>query len=58
MGVSVGTIVGRIPELNAIREAVRELASAAFIAVHGEPGIGKTTLLHALADVARAHGCA
>ncbi|MDA0184221.1 LuxR C-terminal-related transcriptional regulator [Solirubrobacter phytolaccae] len=35
---------------------MRELASAAFITVHGEPGIGKTRLLRELADVARAHG--
>ena len=32
---------------------MRDLRSAAFLAVHGEPGIGKTTLLHALADLAR-----
>ena len=36
-----------------MREAVRELRSTAFVALHGEPGIGKTTLLHALADLAR-----
>lgn len=35
---------------------MRELASAAFITIHGEPGIGKTRLLRELADVARAHG--
>lgn len=35
---------------------MRELASAAFITVHGEPGIGKTRLLRELADIARAHG--
>ena len=36
-----------------MREAVREQRSTAFVALHGEPGIGKTTLLHALADLAR-----
>ncbi len=49
-------IVGRTQELKAITEAVRELGSAAFVTIHGEPGIGKTRLLRELADVARAHG--
>lgn len=34
---------------------MRELPSAAFIAIRGEPGIGKTRLLRELADIARAH---
>ncbi|MBE2314888.1 hypothetical protein DVA67_002785 [Solirubrobacter sp. CPCC 204708] len=33
---------------------MRELRSTAFLALHGEPGIGKTTLLQALADRAQA----
>ena len=47
-------LVGREPELAALQAAVGEVAGGAtrFVALSGEPGIGKTALLEALVPVA------
>jgi DNA-binding CsgD family transcriptional regulator len=52
---ATGSIVGRSAELNAIAQAVRE-AKERLVAVtlEGEPGIGKTRLLVATADMCEA----
>ena len=53
------TVVGRLHELEEIEEAVDSaLESLVGICLEGEPGIGKTTLMHASADIAAAHGMA
>jgi DNA-binding NarL/FixJ family response regulator len=52
---ATGSIVGRTRELSAIEQGIRE-ARSRFVAVtlEGEPGIGKTRLLVAAADMATA----
>src|SRR6476646_9720853 len=51
------TLVGRQLELEAIESAVdAALESLVAISLEGEPGIGKTTLLNAAADIIAAHG--
>ncbi len=49
-------LVGRRRELEALREALRDRAGTPLIAIEGAPGIGKTRLLDAVADAARAGG--
>ena len=50
-------VVGRLLELEAIESAVdASLESLVGICLEGEPGIGKSTLLNAAADIAAAHG--
>ncbi|HEY7025485.1 MAG TPA: AAA family ATPase [Candidatus Limnocylindrales bacterium] len=53
------TLVGRQLELEAIESAVDDaLEQLVAISLEGEPGIGKTTLLNASADIIAAHGMA
>src|SRR6266480_4330605 len=50
-------VVGRLLELEAIESAVdSSLESLVGICLEGEPGIGKTTLMNAAAEIAAAHG--
>src|SRR5262245_38897883 len=52
-----GPVIGRSAELEAISQEVREASNRlAAVTVEGEPGIGKTRLLLAAADVAAANG--
>lgn len=55
---ATGSIVGRTLELAAIEAAIREAETRlAAVTIEGEPGIGKTRLLIAAADMAQAAGC-
>lgn len=57
--VAARAVVGRQLELEAIESAVdAALESLVAICLEGEPGIGKTTLLNAAADIIAAHGMA
>jgi DNA-binding NarL/FixJ family response regulator len=58
MDSSPSRTVGREPELERIDAALEALdgGAPAYIAVEGEPGIGKTRLLHELRDRAEARG--
>ena len=49
------TLAGRVHERRVITDAVRTLRTP-LLAVHGEPGIGKTRLLQELAELAGEHG--
>jgi DNA-binding NarL/FixJ family response regulator/tetratricopeptide (TPR) repeat protein len=52
-----GPVIGRSAELEAIAQEVREASGRlSAVTVEGEPGIGKTRLLLAAADVAAAKG--
>ncbi|HEX3266215.1 MAG TPA: AAA family ATPase [Candidatus Limnocylindrales bacterium] len=54
---ATGSIVGRAAELQAIEQAIREAKDhLAAVTLEGEPGIGKTRLLVAAADLAQAAG--
>ena len=55
---SARPIVGRDPELRQLEAALEALdgGAAACIAIEGDPGIGKTRLLHELRDRAEARG--
>jgi DNA-binding NarL/FixJ family response regulator len=56
---ATGSIVGRTTELNAIAQAIREAETRlTAMTLEGEPGIGKTRLLVATADMAEAAGFA
>jgi DNA-binding CsgD family transcriptional regulator len=50
----VSELVGRERELEALRGALRDRAGTALLVIEGAPGIGKTRLLDAVADAARA----
>ncbi len=56
---SARPIVGREAELEQLEAALEALGSgaASCVAIEGEPGIGKTRLLHELRDRAEARGC-
>src|SRR3954468_5892867 len=58
MASSTSGLVGRRREADALAEAVQALAGgpAGFVALHGEPGIGKTRLLEELARQAEHRG--
>jgi DNA-binding CsgD family transcriptional regulator len=51
-GARTGELVGRRPELDRIEEALSDVVDGAFraVAIRGEPGVGKTMLLDALAE--------
>ena len=50
-------VVGRSLELEAVESAIGDARdSLVGVSLEGEPGIGKTTLLHAAAEIARTHG--
>ena len=54
---ATGAVIGRSAELDAIAQEVREGTSRlAAVTLEGEPGIGKTRLLLAAADLASASG--
>jgi predicted ATPase len=54
---AAGSIVGRSMELQTIEQAIREAKDhLAAVTLEGEPGIGKTRLLVAAADMAQAAG--
>jgi DNA-binding NarL/FixJ family response regulator len=54
-----GPVIGRSAELDAIAQELREAANRlAAVTIEGEPGIGKTRLLLAAADLAAANGFA
>src|SRR6185295_1939291 len=54
---ATGSIVGRTTELNAIAQGIREAKTRlAAVTLEGEPGIGKTRLLVATAEMAEAAG--
>src|SRR4051794_35812314 len=56
---ATGSIVGRTTELQTIEQAIREAKDhLAAVTLEGEPGIGKTRLLVAAADMAQAAGFA
>ena len=55
MGVAVGEIVGRGPELEKIEHVLAEVGPRALV-LEGEPGIGKTTLWRHGVELARARG--
>jgi predicted ATPase/DNA-binding CsgD family transcriptional regulator len=57
-GLATGAI-GRDRELHALQAHLDQLAATGFrvVLLDGEPGIGKTTLLQALAEQARGVGC-
>ncbi len=54
---ATGSIIGRSAELQVIEQAIREAKGhLAAVTLEGEPGIGKTRLLVAAADMAQAAG--
>src|SRR5687768_16712360 len=54
---ATGSIVGRAAELTAISQEIREAKTRlAAVTLEGEPGIGKTRLLVAAAEMAQAAG--
>jgi DNA-binding NarL/FixJ family response regulator len=54
---ATGAVIGRAGELDAISQELREAASRLVaVTLEGEPGIGKTRLLLAAADLASANG--
>jgi DNA-binding NarL/FixJ family response regulator len=54
-----GPVIGRSAELDAIAQELREAANRlAAVTIEGEPGIGKTRLLLAAAELAAANGFA
>jgi len=55
-----GALVGRRPELDSIEDALAGVVGGAFraVAIRGEPGVGKTMLLGALAERATERGLA
>jgi DNA-binding CsgD family transcriptional regulator/tetratricopeptide (TPR) repeat protein len=56
---ATSSVVGRTTEIGAIEEAVDEARQGiAGLSLEGEPGIGKSRLLHAAAEMAAAHGFA
>jgi DNA-binding NarL/FixJ family response regulator len=57
LGRRTGAVVGRASELEAIAREVRDAGSRlAAVSLEGEPGIGKTRLLLAAAELAHASG--
>jgi predicted ATPase len=56
VGSATGELIGRQSELDAIRAALRDRSGTHLLVIEGAPGIGKTRLLGAVADVAAAGG--